>query len=114
MKKSLLLIASMFLFLLTGCTHYADGTSVWSGGLFILPLLTVIGAAIFGYQAYKAHNSGFTQQVKDFNAEGKLIGVRTVEGDEKIPYYKIGQFWFSVALVVATIIIVVKVAFLDR
>jgi hypothetical protein len=114
MKKTLLLFASLISLMLVSCTHYADGTSVWSGGLFILPLLTLAGAAIFGYQAYKAHNSGFTQQVPIKDETGKIIGGKTIEGDEKVPYFKIGQFWFSVALAVATIIIVVKVAFIDR
>jgi hypothetical protein len=55
----------------------------------------------FGYQAYRAHNSGWVQQ--DLNKG-------TQSGKEKIPYWKIPQFWFAVAVLVLYIIAMFIVA----
>lgn len=71
--------------------------SALGGGLFLIPLLTLAGAVVFGYQAYKASKSGST--ITD------QFG--TKESDENVPLWNIGQFWFSVALVVATIVITI-------
>lgn len=53
----------------------------------------------FGYQAYKAHNSGWNQQVPG--------GIDS--GDDKTPYYKIPQVWgiafITVLYVVALLLI---------
>jgi len=55
-----------------------------TGGLTLV--LTIFWLALsgwFGYQAYKAHNSGG----KDQEPTG------TIYDDKKTPYYKIPQFW---------------------
>lgn len=86
--------------LLTSCGHYADGTSVWAGGLFLIPSITLAGALIFGYQAYVASRSNSTTQDKD-------RGIIDNTGD--VPIYKLGKFYFAVALFVATIVIIIMV-----
>lgn len=93
-----LLLTSLFL---TSCGHFADGSSVWQGGLFIVPLLTFLGAVWFGYKAYKAHNSGSWIIGPD--------GETTNKDGGNVPYTKIGWTWFSAALLVATIVIVIMV-----
>lgn len=95
MKKLKTIIGIMALFLV-GCSKYPDGTSVYQGGLWIVPALTLAGAALFGYQAYKGSISG-----------SKIIenGSVTPKEGGNVPIWKFGQFWFSVALAVATIII---------
>lgn len=71
-----------------------------TGGLTLV--LTIFWLALsvwFWYQAYKAHNSGWTKQVPG--------GID--RGNEKIPYYKIPQFWgiafITVLYVVALLLI---------
>lgn len=88
MFKSLSAFLICSLFLLTGCAQFADGGgSVWQGGLGILPVLTFVGAAIFGYQAYKGSKSGSNT-------------------GENVPIWKFGQFYFSIGLLIATIFII--------
>ena len=99
MKKVILF--SLMAILLTSCGHFEDGSSVWQGGLFIVPLLTFLGAVWFGYKAYKAHNSGSWVIGPD--------GETTNKDGGNVPYTKIGWTWFSAALLVATIVIVIMV-----
>ena len=68
------------------------------GGLWIIPLLTLIGSLIFFYQSYKASKS---VSVRHPNSAGKPAFV----SDENVPIYKVGVFKFAVALLVATIVI---------
>lgn len=64
-------------------------------GTWPVGLLLLAGAVIFFYFAYRAHNSGWKQQDP---RTGK-----TYYGDEKLPYTKIGQFWFGVACMAALV-----------
>lgn len=67
-----------------------------TGGLTLaLSLVAFSLIGWFGYQAYKAHNSGWTQQNQDKG---------TQSGTEKIPYTKIPQFWGAVIVLVLYII----------
>lgn len=91
-------ILCLFLF---SCGHYADGTSVWSGGLFIIPIITSIGSAIFFYQAYKSYKSNSTIT--------NPIGGAVTDNTGNVPIYKLGKFWFGVALALATIVVVIMV-----
>jgi hypothetical protein len=70
--------------------------SIFAGGLIIIPFITLLGALIFGYQAYKAHNSNSTTA----NKTGRY------DNTGNVPYTSIGQFWFSVALFIATAVII--------
>jgi hypothetical protein len=96
--KSLLLFVMCSVFL-TSCGHYPDGTSVWAVQMWIAPLLTAIGAALSGWAAYRSWRSGTTvyQDWKYHDEKGR------------IPLYKIGFFWYSVVLTVATIAIIISV-----
>ena len=100
MKKLKNLIAILTLSVLAGCSKFSDGTSVFQGGLWLVPTLTALGAAIFGYQAYKGSKSG-----------SNLIeaGATTPKEGGNVPIWKFGQFWFSVTLIVATLIILVAI-----
>lgn len=71
-----------------------------TGGLTLgITLFWLALTVWFGYQAYKAHNSGWNQQVPGW----------IDSGDEKIPYYKIPQVWgiafITVLYVVALLLI---------
>lgn len=83
-----------------GCGKYADGTSVWAGGLIAIPIVLLLGAGIFFYQAYKASKSGATKQT----LEG---GTKDVPGNVSI--FQIPRFWIGVALIVALIVVVIMV-----
>lgn len=91
-------------FLLASCGKYADGTSVWGGGLFIIPWVTGIGSLVCFYVAYLSSKSNSTTQV---GTGGPRPTVKDNTGN--VPITKIGWFWFGVALAVATIIIVIMV-----
>lgn len=86
--------------LLTSCGHYADGTSVWAGGLFIIPLLTFAGGCVFTVQAYIASKSNSTKQTE---TQG------TLDNTGNVPIYKIGRFYFGMALFLATLIIIIMI-----
>lgn len=87
--------------LLTSCAHFSDGSSVWGGGLWIVPILTSLGTTFFGWQTYKVWKSG----------SNKIDSAGRVTDDEggKIPFYKVPQFKFTVSLLIATIAIVLYV-----
>lgn len=70
------------------------------GGLWIIPLLTFAGSIIFLYQSYKASKSNSTTQVKA--GDGSYY---TKDNTGNVPIYKIGRFYFAVALFVATVVI---------
>ena len=97
MKK--LILFSLLTVLLMSCGKFSDGTSVWQDGLIIIPLLTGLGSLIFFYIAWLKSKSGSEQQTP--------TGYKY--SDKNVPLYKIGQFWYSVALAVATIVIIIMV-----
>lgn len=66
------------------------------GGLVIIPLLTFAGGIIFLYQSYVASKSNSTRQ-------DSSKGI--IDNTGNVPIYKIGRFYFSVALFVATAVI---------
>ncbi len=76
----------------------------WGGGLFLLPVITVIGAIIFFIQAYKASKSNSTTQVGTGTSDS-----RVVDNTGNVPITKTGQFWFAVVLAIATIVIIIMV-----
>ena len=102
-KQGIFAFLAIALFALTGCTDFADtpGKSVWSEGLWILPWITGLGAAFFGWKTYKSATSGSYEI-------NQVTGVRT-DFDENVPFYKIGWFYFSVGLVIATVFIILNV-----
>jgi len=56
------------------------------GNLIALSAVFFVIAGIFGYQAYKAHNSGTVISTKTGN----------IYSDEKEPYWKISRTWLAV------------------
>lgn len=87
--KRLLFFASVLF--LTGCADFKDtpGKSVWSEGLWIIPVITALGALASLYKFGAAY-----LKFKDY------------EGKKKLNY---GWLYFAVALTVATIVIIWKV-----
>lgn len=98
MKKIFGFIAILFL---ASCAKISGtDTSVWAEGGWILPWVTGIGSVIFAYQAYKGSKAG--SNIVDPN------GAVTDKEGGNVPIWKFGQFWFSVALAIATIIIIIS------
>lgn len=91
MKQSIFFLMTMFL---VSCGKHRDGTSVWAGGLWILPVVCLVGSAIFFRLAYKSSKSGSTMNPSFGGGEGG-----------NVPIYKHGFFWFSVVLLVAAAVI---------
>ncbi len=85
---------------LTGCGKFRDGTSIWQGGLWLIVVLPLIGAALFFRAAYKSSKSGST------TLDGKT---RLPYESGNVPILKIPLFWFGVALVVAAIVFTIMV-----
>jgi hypothetical protein len=71
-----------------------------SGGLLIIPLLTLTGAVIFGLKAWKQHTGGSNKIVN-----GKV----TDEEGGKIPIYQTPYFYFSAGLLLATVVILIAI-----
>lgn len=72
-----------------------------TGGVTLaLTAIWLVLSGWFGYQAYKAHNSGWNQQTTE--------GIK--EGDEKIPYKKVPQFWGAVLVTLIYFIAMLFVA----
>lgn len=76
--------------------------SVFGGGLFMIPVLLIIGILIFGYQTIKASRSNSTTQVGTGSAN-----VKVEDNTGNIPFYKVPQFIFVVIFVVALIVTVI-------
>ena len=98
MKK--ITIFALLSTLLMSCGKFRDGSSIWQGGLWLIFVLPLCGAAIFFWTAYKASKSGSV--IQDQYAPGAKR-----EYDENVPIYKIPQFWFGVALVIAAIVFII-------
>lgn len=90
------LLLAFTVLLLVSCSKHSDGTSVWAGGLFILPILTLAGAAFFYWKAYKASKSNSTTQ----------HGTTIEDNTGNVPIHKTGWFIFSMGLLIATIAII--------
>lgn len=76
--------------------------SIFGGGLFIIPILLLIGAGIFLYQTIKASKSNSTTQV-----DSGTPNVHVEDNTGNIPFYKIPQFIFVVILAIAAIVSVI-------
>lgn len=65
--------------------------SVFSGGLWLIPLILIGASAYSFYKAVKQRNSGMRGRVSkpDGTWEWK-------ESDEKLSFTEIGAFWFGV------------------
>lgn len=65
-----------------------------SGGLWFIPFVLLLASAWSFYRAYQSHNSNSTTNTD--------TGVKNNTGN--VEYWKIGSFWFGVALLVAAIV----------
>jgi len=73
-----------------------------TGGITLaLTALWLLGVGVFGYQAFKAHNSGWQQDT---------LTTGHTEGPDKISYWKIPQTWIAIVLTVLYIIAMISVA----
>ena len=71
------------LLFLGSCAKHADGTSVWAGGLWLVPALFSIGVLIFGYKTIKGYQSG--SEVMDNNKQSATYGQYVSDGKKMIP-----------------------------
>lgn len=71
------------------------------GGLWVIPLVTLLGGLVFLYQSYKASKSGSVTHASS------VTGRKASEySDKNIPIHKTGgKFYFAVALFIATAVI---------
>lgn len=56
MKVVLFILTCLFLM---SCGQHRDGTSVWAGGLFLIPVLEIGGIIVFGLTYYKRKSVGY-------------------------------------------------------
>lgn len=90
-------VVLIFLSPLQSCGRFSDGTSVWAEWTWLVPAIPFIGFIVFGVIAFRKSKSGSDQQTTS--------GI--VQFKKNVPIWKIGQFWFSVALLLATIGIII-------
>lgn len=88
----------ILLSVLTGCGKFhGTNQSVWSEGMWVVPVLLFGAAGVFGLFAFKAITSGSEQQ-----------GQRgTIYSDKKVSVWKVPQFWFAVAFTMAAIGVII-------
>lgn len=98
MKK--VITAALIAAALMSCGQHRDGTSVWAEGLWIIPAVLLSAATIFLIVAWRAYQSGDSQQIP---------GRGTIYSDKKVPVYKIWAFWFALALIVAAAAVIIAV-----
>lgn len=98
MKKLLYLLP----FFLVSCGKFRDGSSIWQGGLWLIPAVTFLAGCVFMYFGYRASKSGSIYYKKD--AQGVN---REFSSDENTPIYKTGQFVFAVIFWLATVGIII-------
>ena len=74
---------------------------VFGGGLWIIPLILILGSAWFFYVGYRAWKSG--------TAGWTWIGntPKWVESDKRAPFFSVGQVIFGLILFVAFIVTVI-------
>jgi hypothetical protein len=99
----------VFTFILTRFGHFAiDGTSVWGGGLWLLPVIITYGLFTFGLQTYlEVKAGGWSGWVYKNNVPAWHIDT------DKVRFWQASYFWFTVACLVAEIVVVIAV-FGDR
>lgn len=73
---------------------------LFSSGLVVIPIITLIGALYSWYRFYRAWSSGTRIDM------GMNSNPRYTWTDEKMPITSIGAFWFGVILTLATIAII--------
>lgn len=98
-KTTVLILLPLLALGFSGCGKFPDGTSVWGGGLGVIPFVLFGGSAWFFYTAWRKSKSGSEQQTPTGYIFYK----------DNVAIYKIGQFWFGVALAVAGIAVVIAV-----
>jgi hypothetical protein len=100
MKLFKLIAFCVVCFVLQSCGKFADGTSVWQEGLWILPLLTFAGFVIFAVLAFKDWKSGSVVDDKHGNP---------IPSKKKLKWYNNGYAWFAIFCLVAFIGIIIWV-----
>jgi len=89
------------LFLISCVNFHGTTTSIWSGGMWVFPVLFGVGTVIFSIMAYKQSRGG------TFEYKQKGFAWDLVESDEKIPIYKTPYFYFAVGTVLLNAIFII-------
>jgi hypothetical protein len=90
-----IMIASFFM---ASCGHYPDGTSVWAGQMWLIPLISIPAALWSFYRAYRASKSSSEMQLRD----GKWLSSK-----ENVPIYKHFSFIVGCGLILLNIIVAI-------
>jgi len=102
MKKFIRDIIVIFIpVMLGGCVNF-HGTdkSVWSGGMWVIPVVIGLGTIIFSFLAYKQSIGGTIEYKKNGFAWD------LVETNEKIPIYKVPYFYFAIGTIVINFMVI--------
>ena len=92
---------------MAGCGKFADGTSVWAAGLWVLPCITALATLFFANKVYVSWREGGKKGYFT-DAKGK---VSWTEDNERFPIYEASYFYFTVFCFLSTIAIIVWVNF---
>lgn len=74
-------------FVMIACGKFADGTSVWQDGMWLIPTILFLAAVYSFYRANKAYNSG---------GSWNWLGNKKVYSDKPANIWTIGAFWFGI------------------
>ena len=97
MKKLLYLIP---IFLSSCVNFHGTDKSVWSGGMWVIPVVIGLGTIIFSFLAYKQSVGGTIEYKKN----GFVWDL--VETNEKIPIYKVPYFYFAIGTIVINFMVI--------
>lgn len=99
MKKLIQFLLVVLVSLLAmSCGKFADGTSVWQGGLWIIPVVLFLASIYSFYRAIAQWQSGSSYWGKDSKGVAKRI-----ESKEKVSFLSIGATWFGIIFLIGLI-----------
>ena len=102
MKKLLFFLLTVITF--ASCTTFKDDPNKWvfGEGLWLIPLIAIIGAGLLIRYAFKIHNSG--TKIQKPKGEG---GGFYFNKDIKTPVYELWFFWAGVVILLGVLFFVV-------
>lgn len=92
------------LFAMSCGKFHDDGTSVWQGGLWIIPCVLILASLYSFYRAYKQWKSGSAWWGQDEKGVAKRM-----ESKEKVNFFSIGATRFGIIFLLAFIVVVIVV-----
>lgn len=102
--KALFFLFAVTTFILTSCGKFSDGSSVWQGGMWIIPVVLFLAAMYSFYRARKAYNSGGSWE---WGNDPVTQGRKKIWSDKPANIWTIGAFWFGIMFTLATIGVII-------